>query len=77
MDMGCDGFRVDMAPSLIKNDPDKTETNKLWHGIRSEFQKKYPEGILIAEWGNPANAIKAGFMMDFIIPIYLIALQYF
>ncbi len=67
MDMGCDGFRVDMAPSLIKNDPNKVETNKLWHGIRREFQKKYPQGILIAEWGNPANAIKAGFMMDFII----------
>ena len=67
MDMGCDGFRVDMAPSLIKNDPNKVETNKLWHGIRQEFQRKYPHGILIAEWGNPANAIKAGFMMDFII----------
>ncbi len=67
MDMGCDGFRVDMAPSLIKNDPNKVETNKLWHGIRKEFQKKYPEGILIAEWGNPSSAIKAGFMMDFII----------
>ena len=67
MDMGCDGFRVDMAPSLIKNDPNKVETNKLWHGIRQEFQHKYPQGILIAEWGNPANAIKAGFMMDFII----------
>lgn len=67
MDMGCDGFRVDMAPSLIKNDPDRVETNKLWHGIKKDFQKKYPQGILIAEWGNPANAIRAGFMMDFII----------
>ncbi len=67
MAMGCDGFRVDMAPSLIKNDPDKTETNKLWAEIRKHFQSKFPEGILIAEWGNPAPAIKAGFMMDFII----------
>jgi len=67
MEMGCDGFRVDMAPSLIKNDPDKVETNKLWAEIRQHFQSKFPEGILIAEWGNPSNAIKAGFMMDFII----------
>ena len=67
MTMGCDGFRVDMAPSLIKNDPDRVETNKLWAEIRNHFQAKFPEGILIAEWGNPARAIKAGFMMDFII----------
>lgn len=67
MNMGCDGFRVDMAPSLIKNDPDRVETNRLWHEIRNHFQGKYPQGILIAEWGNPAKAIQAGFMMDFII----------
>ena len=67
MTMGCDGFRVDMAPSLIKNDPDRVETNKLWAEIRNHFQQRFPEGILIAEWGNPARAIKAGFMMDFII----------
>jgi maltose alpha-D-glucosyltransferase/alpha-amylase len=67
MNMGCDGFRVDMAPSLIKNDPDRVETNKLWAEIRNHFQDRYPEGILIAEWGNPGRAITAGFMMDFII----------
>lgn len=67
MEMGCDGFRVDMAPSLIKNDPGRVETNKLWGEIRNHFQEKFPQGILIAEWGNPAPAIRAGFMMDFII----------
>lgn len=67
MEMGCDGFRVDMAPSLIKNDPGRVETNKLWGEIRNHFQGKFPQGILIAEWGNPAPAIRAGFMMDFII----------
>lgn len=65
--MGCDGFRVDMAPSLIKNDPDKVETNKLWAEIRNHVQKRHPQSILIAEWGNPEAAVKAGFMMDFII----------
>ena len=28
--LGCDGFRVDMAGSLVKNDDDKTETIRLW-----------------------------------------------
>lgn len=67
MDMGADGFRVDMAPSFIKNDPGYVETNKMWAEIRNNFQTKYKDGILIAEWGNPGRAIKAGFMMDFMI----------
>jgi len=67
MQMGCDGFRVDMAGSLVKNDPQLVFTTKLWNEIRSHFQSLYPDGILLAEWGNPQNAIKVGFMMDFII----------
>jgi len=67
MNMGCDGFRVDMAGSLVKKDPDLIETTNLWGEIRMHFQDKFPEGILLAEWGNPQLAIKVGFMMDFII----------
>ncbi|UKJ07775.1 alpha-amylase family glycosyl hydrolase [Solitalea lacus] len=67
MDKGADGFRVDMAGSLVKNDPDLVATNKLWKDIRSHFQSKYADGILIAEWGDPAKSIKANFMMDFLI----------
>lgn len=67
LEMGADGFRVDMAPSLIKNDPNKVETNKLWAEIRTHVQKKYPESVLIAEWGHPGRAMQAGFMMDFMI----------
>jgi len=67
MGMGCDGFRVDMAGSLVKKDPDLTETTNLWRYIRTHFQDKFPEGILLAEWGNPQLAVKVGFMMDFII----------
>lgn len=65
--MGADGFRVDMAPSLIKNDPDKVETNKLWAEVRTHMQQKFPESVLIAEWGHPGRAMQAGFMMDFMI----------
>jgi len=67
MTMGCDGFRVDMAGSLVKKDPDLVETSNLWREIRTHFQNRFPEGILLAEWGNPQQAIKVGFMMDFII----------
>ena len=67
MDMGVDGFRVDMASSLIKGDPDFVETNKLWGGIRQWFCSRYPEGVLIAEWSNPEESIKAGFMIDFMM----------
>lgn len=67
MSRGADGFRVDMASSLIKRDDDFKETGKLWAEIKSKFQQKYPEGVLISEWGNPEQAIHAGFMIDFMI----------
>lgn len=67
MQMGCDGFRVDLAGSLVKNDPHLVGTTYLWHEIRTHFQSLYPEGILLAEWSNPQKAIQVGFMMDFII----------
>lgn len=67
MSKGADGFRVDMASSLIKNDKDYVETNKLWNEIRHKMQTKYPDGILLSEWGAPIEAIKAGFTMDFMI----------
>lgn len=69
MNLGADGFRVDMAASLIKNDPGYVETNKLWQSIRRQMQAKYPDGILLSEWGNPAESINAGFTMDFMIQI--------
>ena len=74
MDMGCDGFRVDMAASLVKNDPEHAETSKIWHNIRNWFDTNYPECILVAEWSNPAQAVPAGFHLDFLmhfnLPIY-------
>ena len=67
MDKGVDGFRVDMAASLVKNDPDKAETIRLWNeDFVPWFDATYPEGILIAEWFNPAQSVaKAGFDLDF------------
>lgn len=66
-DKGVDGFRVDMASSLVKNDPDKKEVSKLWQEMRAWKDKNYPETVLISEWANPEQAIPAGFNIDFMI----------
>ncbi len=66
MDKGVDGFRVDMAASLVKNDPDKSATIKLWKDdLALWFRQNYPENLLIAEWFNPSQSIEAGFHVDF------------
>ncbi len=67
IDLGCDGFRVDMAASVIKNDYDGSVTRAFWNEIRDIFDKKYPECVLISEWSNPKEAINAGFHIDFLI----------
>lgn len=66
-DKGVDGFRVDMAPWLIKNDPNWTETKKLWQEIRAWVCHNYPDRVLISEWGSPKDAISAGFDIDFLL----------
>jgi maltose alpha-D-glucosyltransferase / alpha-amylase len=64
LDLGADGFRVDMASSLIRNDPDHAGITALWRYYRSWFDQEYPEAVLISEWSNPAVAIPAGFHVD-------------
>lgn len=64
---GVDGFRVDMANSLIKNDSDKKECVKLWQRIRKWMDENYPEHVLISEWSNPTQSIPAGFHIDMLI----------
>ena len=67
LDQGCDGFRVDMADSLVKNDDErKSATSAIWREIRKMLDKDYPEAALVSEWSNPVQAInQAGFHMDF------------
>ena len=72
---GCDGFRVDMADSLVKGDPDRTGIRDLWREFRGWLDRDWPEAVLVAEWGNPAQAVGAGFHIDFLLhfnePAYL------
>lgn len=66
LDAGCDGFRVDMAASLVKNDDDSTGTCEIWRNVREMLDRDYPEAAMVSEWSDPARAIcKAHFHMDF------------
>jgi len=67
LDLGCDGFRIDMAASLVKNDPGWRETIKLWQEVRLWLDRDYPAAALVSEWSHPPSAIKAGFHMDFLL----------
>lgn len=67
LEAGCDGFRVDMAASLVKEDPKGTGIRKLWNDVRGWLDREYPEAVLVSEWGNPARAIPAGFHIDFML----------
>ena len=68
LDLGASGFRVDMAGSLVKNDPGNQTTAWLWQEMRAWLDKAYPEAALVSEWSNPTVAIPAGFHMDFLLP---------
>jgi maltose alpha-D-glucosyltransferase/alpha-amylase len=78
LDSGSDGFRVDLAASLIRNDPDHEAITALWRYYRTWLGKEYPDAVLISEWSNPAVAIPAGFHIDFLLqmgePAYRILL---
>ncbi|MBQ2711012.1 MAG: glycosylase [Clostridia bacterium] len=68
LDRGCDGFRVDMADSLVKNDEEKTATASLWRRARKMLDESYPEAMLISEWCNaPRSVNNAGFHCDFLL----------
>lgn len=65
--MGCDGFRVDMAASLVKNDPGNEATIALWQKIHGALEKEFPEAAMISEWGEPEKSLRGGFHMDFLL----------
>jgi glycosidase len=78
LDSGADGFRVDLAFSLIRNDPDHQAISALWRYYRSWLDKEYPEAVLVSEWNDSAVAVPAGFHVDFMLadgePAYRILL---
>ena len=66
LDHGCDGFRVDMAASLVKNDDGKKSgTSAIWRNVREMLDTEYPDAAMVSEWSDPPLALRAGFHMDF------------
>ncbi len=78
LDKGIDGFRVDMAGSLIKGGAtfgdiyDESEDGLdgvkwLWNEILGTLRKEYQDKVYIAEWVLPQRSIgMCGFDMDFL-----------
>ena len=64
---GCDGFRVDMAGSLVKNDEDGKGTVALWQDFRRFLDAEFPEAAIVSEWGEPDKSLLGGFHMDFLL----------
>ncbi|MGW7352172.1 alpha-amylase family glycosyl hydrolase [Streptomyces sp. NPDC054784] len=64
---GVSGFRVDMASSLVKDDPGHVETGRLWRELRGWLDREHPQAALLAEWGDPAVSVPAGFHADFFL----------
>ena len=65
--MGCDGFRVDMAGSLVKHDEDGKGTIALWQNVREFLDREFPEAAMVSEWGEPDKSLQGGFHMDFLL----------
>ena len=65
--MGCDGFRVDMAHSLVKRDEDGKGTIRLWQDVRAFLDREFPEAAMVSEWGEPDKSLLGGFHMDFLL----------
>lgn len=65
--MGVDGFRVDMADSLVKNDDDKTATIEVWKYLFDIIRNEFKDAIFVSEWCNPYQSFSAGFDIDFLL----------
>ncbi len=65
--MGADGFRVDMAGSLVKNDEEYKGNIAVWQNIRAFLDKEFPDAAIVSEWGEPDKSIEGGFHMDFLL----------
>lgn len=74
LNKGIDGFRVDLANSLVKgciydsdDDKDIEGLRWLWNILIGTIKKEYPNVAFIAEWVYPSNAVgKCGFDVDYL-----------
>lgn len=72
---GVDGFRVDMANSLVKGCDFRSDKDEdiegliwLWNILIGTIKSEYPDAAFLAEWGSPSNAVgKCGFDVDYLM----------
>lgn len=65
LSLGVDGFRVDMAACLVKNDDEEIGTMNAWRRMFKNIREEFPEAVFVSEWSNPKRALDCGFNMDF------------
>lgn len=66
-DKGVDGFRCDLAWSLVKGDDEEFHgVRKLWDEIFTWTSANYPDRIFLSEWSSPVESISCGFDIDII-----------
>jgi glycosidase len=73
LDQGISGFRVDMAFSLIKDDPGLVETTALWRELATWMHQEYPGAVLLPEsdeWRTVDAGARGGFDADFSLVIH-------
>ena len=73
LDRGVSGFRVDMAYSLVKDDPGFVATAALWREISDWMHAAYPDAVLLPESDRTAPAdigVRGGFDADFFLVIH-------
>jgi glycosidase len=69
LELGVAGFRVDLANTLVKDDPGQHETARLWREIRGWLDRAYPDAALLSEWNQPSVSVPAGFHADFYLAV--------
>ena len=70
LDRGVAGFRVDMAFSLVKDDPGHVETIALWREMRDWLESAYPSAVIIPEGTEPSLGGSRSFHADFSLVIH-------
>ena len=70
LDRGVAGFRVDMANSLVKDDPGYVATFALWREIRVWLDATYPDAVIIPEGLEPVTGGPPAFHADFFLVIH-------
>ncbi len=71
LERGVSGFRVDMAFSLVKDDPGHAETVRLWRELREWLDVEHPGAVIVPEGEEPTvPGVQPAFHADFALVIH-------